>query len=190
MPLRGVAHRRQHTIHDNVDRHAALGEALRADEDLGTHHRIGMCAAEIGAGDLVEIALLLQDATALVIEIEERLQITEAVCGTQCLRAVPARSQSVADGDRQQMFGLDAAFQVHMQFGLRQAVDEGVQDRHSDRQFARLRDRRLSGAGGGPEANGEWPVDRQWRALMHAGTFHKAADPLIGEPGPTMRQPG
>ena len=52
-----VAHRGQHAVHHRGDRHAALGEALRADEDLGADHRVGMRAPQIGAGDVVEIPL-------------------------------------------------------------------------------------------------------------------------------------
>ncbi len=49
--------------------------------------------------------------------------------------------------------GLDAAFQVHVQLGLRHAPDECVEigvvrdGLHSDGQFARLRDRDIGRAG-------------------------------------------
>ena len=159
-----------------------------ADEDLGADHGISMGAPKIGAGDVVEILLLHQHAAALVVEIEERLQVVEPVGGAQRLGHFPARAQAVAHGQLQQVLGLDAAFQVHVQLGLRQTADECVEIGHSDDQFVRLRGWRIGGADGGPQADGERTVDRQRLALLHASALQQRTHRVIAEPRPTMRQ--
>ena len=160
----GVAHRRQHAVHHRGNRHPAFGKALRTDEDLGADHRVGVGTPQIGTGDGVKVTFLHQDATALVIKIEERLQIAELVGRPQSLGRLPARPHAVARRQFEQQFGLDAALQMHVQLGLWDAADECVEF-HSDNQFVRCRDRDIRRAESEPDADCQrgrrCDVDRQ-----------------------------
>ncbi len=121
-----VSHGSQHAMHHRLDRDAALGEALRPNKDLGTNHGVSVRAAQIRSRDVVEVALLRQDTAAFVVEVQECLQ----VAGTDRRRGVPPGSPTEAANHcaprSPATLGLDAAFQVHMQFGLGHRADECV----------------------------------------------------------------
>src|SRR5215213_9323626 len=52
---------------------------LRVEEDLGVAHALGGGLSEVGPGQVVEVTLVEQYLGALVVEVQERLQVGEVV---------------------------------------------------------------------------------------------------------------
>jgi hypothetical protein len=63
----------QHALDHVGHRGAALGEALRAEEDLGVHHVVGASPFQVGAGEVVEVLPGHQHPGAMVVQVQERL---------------------------------------------------------------------------------------------------------------------
>jgi hypothetical protein len=117
-------HRAQHALHHRGQRHAAAGVALHAEEHLRVQHAVGMRAAQVVARHVMEVLRLHQHAAAVVVQVQEVLQVGEAVGLAQRLFGLPADGHAVAPCQLQEQRGLDGAFDVHVQFGLGQARHE------------------------------------------------------------------
>ena len=87
-------------------------------------------AAQIGHRHVVEVFLALQCLAACPIQIEEGLEIIERVGAAQFRRARPRQLDIVSSRKCEHQLRFEAAFQMHVEFGLRQIVDEGVEFVH------------------------------------------------------------
>lgn len=98
---------------------------LRADKNFRMTDILTRRSRQISLGHLVEIVAGLQHREAEIIEIEEGLQIVELIsaayrCGI-CIR----QPQAIALRQREQRVWFKRAFEMHMQFGFRQAAMNG-----------------------------------------------------------------
>ncbi len=100
---------------------------LRIEEDLGVQHALAARAFQIGTGQLIEIALAAQHVHALIVEIEEVLQVAEVVGGAQGLDRVVRQGDAVSLGQGEGELRLQAALDVEVQLGLGQAVHKIAQ---------------------------------------------------------------
>ena len=130
VPRLGVGHAGQQPVHHHVEGYAAIGMGLRVEEDLGMDDVVSRDAVEIGGREILEILLGPQDVRALIIDIEKVLQVRETVGRAHRLDAVERDRHPVALGQREHQLGLEAALDMHVQFGLGQARDEGVEIGH------------------------------------------------------------
>jgi hypothetical protein len=108
---------------DRSHGHAALGVALRIEEDLGMDHVVGLGAFQIGPGEVVEILLLQEHGHAPVIEVEEILEIAEAVGSARRLHAAEAELHPVPARQREHHLGLERPLEMEVELGLRQPFD-------------------------------------------------------------------
>ena len=99
---------------------------LRIEEHLDMADIIGLAALEIGVGQVVEIRLGLQHRHALIIDIEEILQIGEIVGGLDLLQRLEWQVDLIALGKQHQLFRFQAPFQMKVKFCLGQGGDQGV----------------------------------------------------------------
>ena len=118
-------------VQHRLEGHAAPGVALGVEENLGMHHPVAVDPAQIRHRQVVEIPLFQQHAHALVVDIQKGLQILELVRRTHRLDRIEGNPSTVAAGDLEHEVRLEAAFDVDVQFRLRQSADEiigGVHD--------------------------------------------------------------
>ncbi len=94
-------------------------------------HAIGRRTIEIGFGQILEILLGAQHVGAGIIDVEEILEARELVGGADLLDACKGDRHLVPFREREHQLGLEAAFDVEMEFGLGQAGDEVVQIGHA-----------------------------------------------------------
>ncbi|MNS31302.1 hypothetical protein D3C72_633540 [compost metagenome] len=95
---------------------------LRVEERFGVDHVLRLAALQVGPGQVVEVLLGAQHVGALVIQVEELLQVVEGIGTAQGLHIGPGQGDLVALGQGEQQLGLQRAFQVQVQFGLGQGV--------------------------------------------------------------------
>ena len=67
------------SAHHGFELDAARGMGLRIEEDLDVPNALLTCTGQVGGGELVEIPLMDEDRACPVIDIQERLQVAEAV---------------------------------------------------------------------------------------------------------------
>ena len=127
----GIGLRAAEAGHHRAERHAARRVALRIEEELDIAHVLAGGLAEIGHRQVVEIDLAQQHRHALVIEVEEILQVGEGIGAPQRLDAVIGQPHIVAPGEREHQLRLQAAFDMNMQLRLRQAGDRCVNIGHA-----------------------------------------------------------
>jgi hypothetical protein len=120
-------HARRQPVDHRAERHAAVGVGLGVEEDLGMGPAVGLQPAEIGQGQVLEVGLGEQDARALVIDVQEVLQVGERVGGADLVHRLERQDHPVALGQLEHQLGLEAALDVHVQLGLGQAADEGFE---------------------------------------------------------------
>ena len=120
----GGLHGAEQTLDGDAERQAAVGVGLGVEEDLGVAPAIGGEASEIGHAEVVEVLLGQQHLGALVVDIQEVLQVGEGVGGPDLLDALERQLDAVALGQLEHQLGLEAALDVQMQLGLGQAPDE------------------------------------------------------------------
>ena len=116
--------RREDAVGDDAERHAARRMRLRIEEHLDMAHIVGRRALQVGPGEVVEIFLGAQNLHALVIEVEELLQVREIVGGLRLVQCLEAQVDPVARRQLHHQLGLEAAFDMQVKFSLGQALDE------------------------------------------------------------------
>ena len=126
----GARHRGQQALHHHGHRDAASGMSLRIEEDLRVRHRVSRGAVEIGAGEVVKVFGRPQHSGALIVEVEEVLQIAEVVGRAHRLDAGEGDRKPVSPSQGEHHLRLETALDMDMQLGLRQAGDEGVRVHH------------------------------------------------------------
>jgi hypothetical protein len=97
-----------------LDGDAARGVCLRVEEDLGMPHAVRARPLEVGTRQVAEVALGLQHGHALVVDVEERLQVAERVGRAQLLDAREAQRDAVARGQLEHQLGLERALDVEV----------------------------------------------------------------------------
>jgi hypothetical protein len=127
----GLRHAGEQATDATVNGDAARRMRLRIEEDLSMDDIVRGRALEIGAGQVAEILLGAEHVGALIVDIEEILQVREAVGGAHRLHAVERNRDPVPFRQREHQLGLEAALDMHVQFGLGQAGDEGVEIGHA-----------------------------------------------------------
>src|SRR5262249_13853636 len=95
-------------------------------EDLDLPDVLLAAAREVGAGEVGEVLDRVQHRRALIVEIEEILQLREAVSLAQRLDGVIGELDPVAPGKRQHHLRLQRAFDVEVQLAFRQLRDEAA----------------------------------------------------------------
>ena len=102
----------------------AVGMGLGIEEDFGVAHVLSMRAGEIGPGQIVEILSLDQHAGAGIVDVEKILQVREGICRPYFLHRGVGQPDAVAACNGEHQLGLEGAFDVQVQLGLRQGGDE------------------------------------------------------------------
>src|SRR5450830_1809308 len=85
-----------------------------------------LAAQQVGPGQVVEVLGGAQHVGALVIEVEEFLQVVEGIGLAQGVHIVPRQGDLVAFGQGKQQLRLQRAFQVQVQFCLGQGIEPVV----------------------------------------------------------------
>ena len=102
----------------------AIGMRLRIEENLDMPHIFPRHAREIGPGQLEEILFVQQDLRALIVDVQERLQVREGVGRTDIVDRPERQLEFVALGEREHQLRLERAFDVQVKFHLRQGLDK------------------------------------------------------------------
>ena len=105
---------------------APLGVGLGVEEDLGMHDTLPGGPLEVGHGEVVEVELGDQDGAALVVDVEERLQIAEDVGPADTPHVGVGQGDTVADGQFEQQLRLQRPLDVDVEFGLGKVAYERV----------------------------------------------------------------
>ena len=118
---------------------AARGMRLGVEEYLGVEHVLGMGFGQVGGREIVEVLLSLQDAHALVVDLEERRQIVEVVAGPHRLDRLVRKLDVVTPGEIELQLRLERPLHMDVQLGLRHALDEAPHVRHDFNPMVRRR---------------------------------------------------
>ena len=103
---------------------AASGVSLRVVEHLDVNRTVGGGTLQVGHGEIVEVLLDPQHVHALVVDVEEVLQLGEVVGGPNLLDRAKRNLHIVPGRQTHQHFRLQRALQVHVELGLGQAPDK------------------------------------------------------------------
>jgi hypothetical protein len=98
---------------------------LGVEEDLRVHDVVAMHPHQIGPRQVVEVLLGQQHPGALVVEIQELLEVAKLVRGSQLLDRGIREMDPVAFRDLEHQLRLQRAFDVHVELGLRESLEEG-----------------------------------------------------------------
>ncbi len=107
-----------------LERDTTPGVRLRVEEDLGVTHALTGCPGQIGVREVVEVLLRPEHRAVRVVDVEERLQVFEAVGATECVHVGVGQVDLVAGGQFERQFRLEGPFDVHVQLGLGQSPHE------------------------------------------------------------------
>ena len=124
--LLAILQRGGDAVEHHFERDATIGVGLRVEERFGVNHVLRLAAQQVGPGQVVEVLRGAQHIGALVIQVEEFLQIVEGVSLAQGFDVVPRQGDLVAFGQSEQQLRLQRAFQMQVQFGLGQGVEPVV----------------------------------------------------------------
>ena len=116
-----------------LERDAARRVALRIEEELDIADILAGGLAEIVHRQVVEIRLGQQHRHALVVEVEEILQVGEGIGAAQRLDMSIGEADVVALGEREHQLRLQAALDMDVQLRLRQPRDRCVNARACNR---------------------------------------------------------
>ena len=98
---------------------------LRVEEDFDVAHRVGMRARQIGGGQVIKVLLAVEDGHALIIDVEEILEVREGVGGAHFLDAREGDRDGVALREFEHQLGFERTLDMEVEFGLGQTGDEG-----------------------------------------------------------------
>ncbi len=105
-----------------LERDTTPGVRLRVEEDLGVTHALPGRPGEIGAREVVEVLLGPEHRAVGVVDVEERLEVLEAVGAAQCVHVGVRQVHLVACRHLEHQFGLERPLHVHVELGLGQAA--------------------------------------------------------------------
>ena len=121
-----LGQRLENAVGHRGEGNAARGMGLRIEEDFRVAHAVGLGALQISEREIVKILLRPQHVGAAVIDVEEILQVREAVGRAHFLGALERNVGLVAPRDSEHQLRLEAAFQMQVKLGLGQAANEGL----------------------------------------------------------------
>jgi hypothetical protein len=113
-----------------VDLDASRREVLHSEEDFGMQDIVQPGAAQIGHRHVVEVMLAPQRLAARPIQIEKGSEIVERVGAAKFRRTRPRQLDIVSSRQFEHHLRFEAAFQMHVEFGLWQIVNEGIEFVH------------------------------------------------------------
>ena len=125
-PLLPLGERGRDALQNHVEGHPPSRVRLWIEEHLHMHDAIAMRTFEIGEGQVVKVTLVQQRRHALVVHVQERLQVGELVRGAQFLRRSIRQPNAIAARDFEHQLGLERALDVNVQLGLRQSPQERI----------------------------------------------------------------
>ena len=128
--LFGIVDRAMQAVDHGGEGDAARGVALRIEEHFDMHEIVGARPLQIGPGQIVEILLRDQHRHALIIDVEEILQVRELIGPAQRLDRRIGQRNAVAARQREHQFRLEAALDVNVQFAFGQTRDQGLNHMH------------------------------------------------------------
>ena len=121
----GLGHAGQQSIDCDGEGQASVRVGLGIEKQLHVPASIGGDAVEIGHGQVVKVLLGHQDARALIVDVQEVLQVRERVGGADLLHGREGEGDPVASPELEHELRFEAALDMKVQFGLGQAGDEG-----------------------------------------------------------------
>ena len=107
-----------------LERDTTPGVRLGVEEDFGVTHALPGRPGEIGAREVVEVLLGPEHRAVGVVDVEERLEVLEAVGAAQCVHVGVRQVHLVACRHFEHQFGLERPLHVHVELGLGQAPHE------------------------------------------------------------------
>jgi hypothetical protein len=104
---------------DRLESDASSQVGLGVEEDLGVSDTLVRGSLEIGHREVKEVELGYQDGAAVVVEIEERLEIVEYIGAAGTRYVLVVRGHAVANGELEHQLGFQRSFDVDVELGLR-----------------------------------------------------------------------
>jgi hypothetical protein len=123
-------------VDDGVEGDAALGVCLRVEKDLRVQHVILLATQQVSPAQVEKILLLDEDIGALVVDIEEGLQVAELVGGSDFVGRSEGYFDAIAPRQLEHQLRLEAALDVQVQFDLGQFTNESFHKRQSSHKNA------------------------------------------------------
>ncbi|CAM5677551.1 hypothetical protein SFUMM280S_08902 [Streptomyces fumanus] len=109
----------------------APGEVgLRVEEDLRVPHALRGGAGEVGVGEVLEVPFGAQNGRQRVVQVQEGLEVGEAVRLAQGVRVGVREGDTVAGGQLESQLRLQGAFDVQVQFRYGQGHQRMVRRFH------------------------------------------------------------
>ena len=109
------------TVDHRAQRQTVGKMGLRVEEDLGAPHIALMRPAEVGNRQLVEVLLAAQHLQVRVMQVEERLQVSERIPRPELVEIGGRKPGTVAGGQRQDHLWLQRPLDVDVQLGSRRS---------------------------------------------------------------------
>ena len=128
--LAGIDNGAVKPIDHRRERDPAGGMPLRVEEHLDVPDIVGVCAFEIGPGQVIEILLRNEHGHGLIVDVEKVLQVAESVRLPQRLDRRIGQADAVAARQREHHFGLEASFDVNVQLTFGEPLDQTVRVLH------------------------------------------------------------
>ena len=126
----------KNAVGDRCERDATLGMGLGIEEDFDMANIVSGGPLQVGPCQVVKVLLVQQHRHALIIDVQEFLQVREGICCLGVIERFEGRLYSVALSNLHHQFRLEAALDVQVQFGFWQFGDECGAVSHSGPQRA------------------------------------------------------
>jgi hypothetical protein len=122
----GVVEGRRHTFEDSFEWDSAGDVCLWIEEDFGMADAGKAGAGKVCLGHVGEVLGCPQGRHVRVVQVQERLEIVEAIARREVVDIGVRQGDPVALGEPEDGLGFEGAFQVEVQFGFRQRPDGDV----------------------------------------------------------------
>src|SRR5438128_2404905 len=103
------------SLHDNANRHATLGMRLRIEEHLGMPDVLLLRPPQIRPREIVEVTIPKKHSAALVINVEEGLQIRKLIRLLYFLRRFIWKVDAIPRSKLKHQFRLECALKMQVQ---------------------------------------------------------------------------
>ena len=108
--------------HDRIQ--AVAGVRLGVEEQLGVGDVVLLGALQVGAGHVIKVLLGLEHQRTCMVDVQKALQVVKDIGLAHGLRAGVGQRHAVALGQGKHLFGLQRAFDMHVQLGLGHGAQE------------------------------------------------------------------
>ena len=109
----------RNAINYRFKRDAARGVRLQIEENFGVHYVVLLATQQVSPSEVEKVLLVDQNVGALVVNIEERLQIRKLVGRTHFIRGRKGNRNLVTLGEVEHQFRLQRPFNVQVKFYFR-----------------------------------------------------------------------